>query len=408
MKDGRTHYLPHHAVVKHSKETTKVRIVYDASAQSHGPSLNNCLHIGPKFNQRIFDILLRFRAQRVALVADVEKAFLMISVERNDRDVLRFLWVKDINQDPPDIQILRFARVVFGVASSPFLLNATLRHHISKYATSQPHLVHCLLSSIYVDDVVCGAKNDEDAYHLFLQSKQILREGGFNLRKFITNSKVLQHQIDQVEGIHQLVEEENYTQITLGRSQRAAEQERKVLGVRWAVQSDELVFDLGDILKLANQVEPTKRQVVSLVSRFYDPLGILSPVIVPFKIFFQELSKLKQGWDQSLSGETLTRWKFLLKGLKTDGPIVIPRCYSVALPKESFSSTYRLCGFCDASAQAYAAVVYLVINTNTTAATTLVCSKTLISPLQKLTIPRLELMSAVLLARLINSVSEAL
>ena len=155
-------------------------------------------------------------------------------------------------------------------------------------------------------------------------------------------------------------------------------------------------------------MEPTKRQVVSLVSRFYDPLGILSPVIVPFKIFFHELSKLKQGWDQYLSGETLTRWKILLKGLKTDGPIVIPRCYSVALPEESLSSTYRLWCFCDASAQAYAAVVYLVITTNTTAATTLVCSKTRIAPRQKLTIPRLELMSAVLLARLINSVSEAL
>ena len=104
--------------------------------------------------------------------------------------------------------------------------------------------MNCLLSSIFVDDVVCGAKKDEDAYHLFLQSKQNLREGGFNLRKFITNSKVLQHQIDQVEEIHQLVEEENYTQITLGRSQRAAEQERKVLRVRWAMQSDELVLTL--------------------------------------------------------------------------------------------------------------------------------------------------------------------
>ena len=89
-----------------------------------------------------------------------------------------------------------------------------------------------LLSSIYVDDVVCGAKNDEDVYHLLMKSKQILQEGGFNLRKFIANSKVLQHQINQVEGIHQLVEEENYTQITLGRSQKAAEPERNVLSVR--------------------------------------------------------------------------------------------------------------------------------------------------------------------------------
>ena len=88
---GRIHYLPHHAVVRHDKDTTKVRVVYDASAKSHGPSLNDCLHVGPKFNQRIFDILLRFRAQKIALVADIEKAFLMIAVNEEDRDVLRFL-----------------------------------------------------------------------------------------------------------------------------------------------------------------------------------------------------------------------------------------------------------------------------------------------------------------------------
>ena len=67
------HYLPHHAVVRQDKETTKLRIVYDASAKSTGPSLNDCLHTGPKFDQRILDILLRFRTHRVALTADIEK-----------------------------------------------------------------------------------------------------------------------------------------------------------------------------------------------------------------------------------------------------------------------------------------------------------------------------------------------
>ena len=90
-----THYLPHHAMIRQDKETTKVRVVYDASARSSGPSLNDCLHTGPKFNQRILEILLRFRSYPVAFIVDIEKAFLMISVNPKDCDVLRFLWVKD-------------------------------------------------------------------------------------------------------------------------------------------------------------------------------------------------------------------------------------------------------------------------------------------------------------------------
>ena len=117
---GRVHYLPHHAVIRRDKETSKVRVVYDASARDGGPSLNDCLYSGPKFNQRIFDLLIRFRCHQIALTADIEKAFLMISVSEKDRDVLRFLWVRDPIEDPPQYIVLRFARVVFGVSCSPF------------------------------------------------------------------------------------------------------------------------------------------------------------------------------------------------------------------------------------------------------------------------------------------------
>ena len=85
-------YLPHHAVIRRDKKTSKVRIAYDASASENVLSLNTCLHTGPKFNQRIFDILLRFRMHKVALIADIEKAFLMITVDEKDRDVLRFFY----------------------------------------------------------------------------------------------------------------------------------------------------------------------------------------------------------------------------------------------------------------------------------------------------------------------------
>ena len=133
VSSGTVHYLPHHAVVRHDKDTTKVRVVYNASAKSNGPSLNDCLHVGPKFNQKINELLFRFWSYSVALVADIEKAFLMISVHPNDRDVLRFLWVEDPFDNDVKLVTMRFTRVVFGVSSSPFLLNATIKHHLEAY-----------------------------------------------------------------------------------------------------------------------------------------------------------------------------------------------------------------------------------------------------------------------------------
>ncbi len=110
--------------------------MYDASAKEHGPSLNSCLYTGPKFDQQIMDILMTFRTHKVALTADIEKAFLMVAMSPLDRDVLRFLWIDDISKSQPEVCVMRFARVVFGVTSSPFLLNATIRHHLERFC---PH-----------------------------------------------------------------------------------------------------------------------------------------------------------------------------------------------------------------------------------------------------------------------------
>ena len=130
---GRTHYLPHHAVIRKDKLTTKLRIVYDASARGTGASLNDCLYSGPNFGQNIMAILLRFRTHKIGIIGDIEKAFLMISIAPKDRDVLRFLWIDSIDKVLPRIITFRFKRVVFGVSASPFLLNATIQHHMKGY-----------------------------------------------------------------------------------------------------------------------------------------------------------------------------------------------------------------------------------------------------------------------------------
>ena len=109
-------------------ETTKLRIVYDASAREskHELSLNDCLYKGPSLTPHLFDVLLRFRLHLVAFICDIQKAFLRIKVSESDRDLLRFLWFDDPFKSDPTPVVYRFAYVLFGLNCSPFLLNMTL------------------------------------------------------------------------------------------------------------------------------------------------------------------------------------------------------------------------------------------------------------------------------------------
>ncbi|XP_065891704.1 uncharacterized protein [Dysidea avara] len=310
-----THYLPHHPVIREDKLTTKVRVVYDALAKTRGPSLNDCLYAGPKFDQCILDILLRFRSHKVALVADIEKVFLQISVAPCDGDVLQFLWIDDVHKKVPEVLTLRFARVVFGVSSSPFLLNATIRHHVEKYKDIEPSFVETFSRSIYVDDVSFGAADDDGAFDLYAKAKKILLDGGFNLRKFVSNSEGLQQRIESIEGgltareCKSIIDEDKtYTKEVLGGKQ-GNDVEQRILGVKWNVVQDHLVFDLSELAILVRSIEATKRQIVSVASKFYDPLGFVSPITMQFKMLFRDLCVGRVGWDEPLAGELLNKWK---------------------------------------------------------------------------------------------------
>ena len=138
---GRIHYLPHHEVIREDKQTTRLRVVLDASSKTVGPSLNECLYAGSPLSPLLVDIMLRFRVFRVALVGDLEKAFLNVPVHTDDRNVLRILWVSDVHSDSPEIVVKRFTSLVFGVSPSQFLLNGTLEQHVKKYQVVDPEFV---------------------------------------------------------------------------------------------------------------------------------------------------------------------------------------------------------------------------------------------------------------------------
>ena len=139
---------------------------------------------------------------------------------------------------------------------------------------------------------------------------------------------------------------------------------------------------------------------MSVVGRFYDPIGYLSPIVIRFKILLLELCREKQDWDQQLTGELLQKWNNLIQELRR---MYLPRCLWTGLPTEDRSCS--LYGFCD---QAYAAVVYLVVNGPRGSSVRFLMSKTRVAPLKSQTVPRLELLSAVLLSRLVRSVTDVL
>ena len=268
--------------------------------------------------------------------------------------MLRFLWVKDPAAEQPEIIELQFARVIFGVSSSPFLLNATIRHHL-EHANADPETVNKLLRDFYVDDIVTGANNEDEAHELYHTAKTVLKKGGFNLRKFTSNSLILRSAINREENPHLQPAtvptspsdvDDTYASITLGSSEKCNPGERSVLGVQWNTYSDELVMSVQNIA-CAIKIKPTKRAIVNIVGKFYDPLGILSPVVVAFKVFLQELCKALLGWDDVLTGDLLLKWQRLSSSLtKCRQTIQLPRCYARSL--RDHSNYHELCGFCDA------------------------------------------------------------
>ena len=146
--------------------TTKTRIVFDASSKSKNEiCLNDALHSGPCLLPLLYDIFLLFRMGKIGIAADIKQAFFQIFVDDNDRDLIRFLWFENINNPGSEIVIYRFTRVVFALTSNPFLIIATLQHHLSKYLSIADitFYIEKLMRDLYVDD----STNSFDEVHDF-------------------------------------------------------------------------------------------------------------------------------------------------------------------------------------------------------------------------------------------------
>ena len=182
--------------------------------------------------------------------------------------------------------------------------------------------------------------------------------------------------------------------------------EIKVLGLNWMFATDEIYFDFTDLIAYFQTLPVTKRSVLQFSAKIFDPLGVLSPFTTQQKILFQCLCVQGVNWDDPLENELLRKWNQLPRELLALSQVRIPRCY-LSFQREIL--LYQLHGFSDASEKAYAAVIYMrIVYTDGSVDNMFVSSKTRVAPIKRQTIPRLELLGAVILARLMNTTYLAL
>lgn len=378
----RVYYLPHHGVYRPNKSTTKLRVVFDASAlTSNGISLNSLQFNGGVIQDDLFAIMLRFRKNRVAFIADICKMYRMILVDPDQRDLLRILW-KTGPHEP--VKVYRLCTVTYGTTSAPYLATRTLKQLALDEGKEFPLAAAVTQSDFYMDDVLTGAEDIETAEKIQRELIQLLERAGMTLHKWCTNEPELLRSLSKGD------EDYPFT----------FQNETKALGILWKTQGDYFSFKAS----VAQQSIYTKRDVLSTIAKIFDPLGLIGPIITRAKIFMQRLWLLQIDWDDPLPSQEMEEWQQFLNSLVAINEINVQR--HIFLNK---TAVVEMHGFADASNRAYAAAIYVKCITETgNISVHLLCSKSRVAPIKPVTIPRLELCAAVLLAQLMRKVNMSL
>lgn len=380
------YYLPHHAVVKDSSTTTRVRVVFDASMKSDsGLSLNDIQYSGFPLQNDIFSIILRFRKHKYVLTADISKMYRMVIVNSDQRRFQRIFW----RDDPAnDLKCYELSTVTYGMASAPYLATRCLYQLAVENEKLYPFASNIIKHDFYVDDCLTGSDSETELLQIQHDISKILSSAGFELRKWLTNKMDLCGQFHLNNNLEASI-------VQLGEHES-----NKTLGILWNATLDNIQYSISDF----NKKPISKRTILSVVSQIFDPLGLLGPFIILAKLLIQQLWQAKISWDEAIPQNLHTIWSQFHYDFHTINDIKIPR--------HVLSSEYasiELHGFADASERAYGAAIYILcVNSAGQRSSKLLCAKSRVAPIRQITLPRLELCSAVLLAQLVEKCTESI
>ncbi|XP_072757728.1 uncharacterized protein [Anoplolepis gracilipes] len=328
-------YLPHHGVWREHSSTTKLRVVFNGSSRTtSGVSLNDILHSGPKLQVDLFNVLIWFRQFRYD--------FLLI-------------WKKCTGKSMFTLMI-GDSSVSAGQHLKTLYALRTISQLIEDDGQEYPLAVPCLRQGRYVDDIFGGAETVEKVLEIIHQLNRLCMAGGFPLQKWASNDANILNNLPANQGI-------NPHPISMDQDAGVA-----ILGLHWKPASDCFYF----LLDRLSTTIITKRTILSTIAKFFDPLGLLSPVIIKAKVLIQNLWVNKLEWDEPLPAPIANKWIAFVEELEGLNEITIPRWIEI---KPGYQ--IQIHGFCHASTQALAALVYIrTVNPEGNITTSLITTKT--------------------------------
>ncbi|XP_058827968.1 uncharacterized protein LOC131687894 [Topomyia yanbarensis] len=359
-------YLPLN-VVRNPKKPDKIRLVWDAAATVQGVSLNSQLLKGPDLLVPLVKVIIGFRERRIAFGGDLKEMFHQLKIRAEDKQAQRFIFRKS-SDDPPSVYL----------------------------AVQYPEAAAAIINRHYVDDYFDSTDTVKAAAKLATEIRLVHSKGGFEIRNWVSNSP---------EFLKCLGEEKPVAPVHFNRDKETFQE--RVLGVIWNPETDEFSFSTRHREELLEYLyegkRPTKRLVASCVMGFFDPLGLLSPFTIHGKIIIQHLWRSKCDWDQEIDSDCWDLWKRWTDLLSDVEAIRIPRCY-IGEAKTDEIESLEVHIFTDASDLAYGCAAYLRVVARGVVRCSLIMSRAKVAPLKRQSIPRLELMGAVLGARLSQTI----
>ncbi|XP_073841335.1 uncharacterized protein [Musca autumnalis] len=268
-----SYYLPHHAVVKPERMSTKVRVVFNASKRTvSGLSLNDILYTGPTLQNDLMNVVLKWRFFKYVFNGDIQKMYRQILVHKDDQQFQRILFRTSPKEKVQDFCL---QTVTFGVNCAPYLAIRTLLQLSEDNQASHPTASYILRSQIYVDDILSGANSITETRSNLQELIDLLKSAGFPLKKITSNHPQILQNIPPEDLLS-----EEFLQIE-------DVSETKTLGIQWNAMKDYFFYKVTHI-ELPT-VSITKRKVLSIVAKLFDPAGWLTPIIVVAKVLMQQL-----------------------------------------------------------------------------------------------------------------------
>lgn len=266
------YYLPHHAVIKPEKITTKLRVVFNASSPTaNKKSLNDILHPGPILQQDLVIQILKWRFFKYVFNADVTKMYRQILVDPSQTQFQRILFRRAPNDPVEDFELLT---VTFGVNCAPFLALRTLRQLAEDVKETCPIAANIIRHNLYVDDVLAGGHTIEEAVIARKQLNLAMESAGFELRKWSSNDP------------HLIADLPLESLLPVDWLDLSEDTSTKTLGIRWNITTDSFTIASPNI---TNTNYSTKREVLSTIAKLFDPCGWLAPIIVIGKQIMQQV-----------------------------------------------------------------------------------------------------------------------